>query len=98
MDAQRRENEINSEQQINYLLAQINLITELVEITLEQGQLANEKVIEAKPNYDEARGQKRLLIAAQKNANLARLSSLQAAASYQKIVIDYRAEFVQLFI
>ena len=97
LDAQRRETEINSEQQINYLLAQIDLIAELVEITLEQGQLANEKVIEEKTKYDEARGQKSLLIAAQKNANLARLSSLQAAASYQKIVIDYRAAIDQLF-
>ena len=97
LDAQRRETEINSEQQINYLLAQIDLIAELVEITLEQGQLANEKVIEEKTKYDEARGQKSLLIAAQKNANLARISSLQAAASYQKIVIDYRAAIDQLF-
>ena len=97
MDAQRRETEINSEQQINYLLAQIDLIAELVEITLEQGQLANEKVIEEKTKYDDARGQKSLVIAAQKNANLARLSSVQAAASYQKIVIDYQAAIDQLF-
>ena len=75
----------------------LDIIAELVEITLEQGQLANEKVIEEKTKYDEARGQKSLLIAAQKNANLARISSLQAAASYQKIVIDYRAAIDQLF-
>jgi len=97
LDAQRRESEINLEQQISYQLAQIDLLDELVEITLEQGELANEKVIEEKTKYDEARGQKSLLIAAQKNANLARLSNVEAAASYQKIIIDYRASTDQLF-
>jgi len=97
LDAQRRESELNSEQQISYLLAQIDLLAELVEITLEQGELANEKVIEEKTKYDDARGQKSLLIAAQKNANLARLTNAQAAASYQKIIIDYRAATDQLF-
>ena len=97
LDAQRRETEINLEQQISYLLAQINLLAELVDISLEQGELANEKVIEEKTKYDNARGQKSLLIAAQKNANLARLSNVQTAASYQKIIIDYRAATDQLF-
>ncbi len=97
LDAQRREAEINLEHQISYLLAQIDLLAELVEISLEQGELANEKVIEEKTKYDQARGQKSLLIAAQKNANLARLNNVQAAASYQKIIIDYRAATDQLF-
>ena len=97
LDAQRRETKINSEQQISYLLAQIDLLTELVNISLEQGELANEKVIEEKTKYDDARGQKSLLIAAQKNANLARLTNIQTAASYQKIIIDYQAAVDQLF-
>ena len=97
LDAQRRETEINSKQQISYLLAQIDLLAELVEISLEQGELANEKVIEEKTKYDNARGQKSLLIAAQKNANLARLTNIQTAASYQKIIIDYQAAVDQLF-
>ena len=97
LDAQRRETEINLEQQVSYLLAQIDLLAELVDISLEQGELANEKVIEEKTKYDNARGQKSLLIAAQKNANLARLSHVQTAASYQKIIIDYRAATDQLF-
>ena len=97
LDAQRRETEINSEQQISYLLAQIDLLAELVDISLEQGELANQKVIEEKTKYDDARGQKNLLIAAQKSANLARLSNVQAAASYQKIIIDYREVTDQLF-
>jgi len=97
LDAQRLETEINLEQQVSYLLAQIDLLAELVDISLEQGELANKKVIEEKTKYDDARGQKSLLIAAQKNANLARLSNVQAAASYQKIIIDYRAATDQLF-
>ena len=97
LDAQRRETEINLEQQISYLLAQIDLLAELVEISLEQGELANEKVVEEKKKYDDARGQKSLLIASQKNANLARLSNVQAAASYQKIIIEYQAVTDQLF-
>jgi len=97
LDAQRHETEINSEQQISYLLAQIDLLAELVEISLEQGELANQKVIEEKTKYDDARGQKSLLIAAQISANLARLSNVQTAASYQKIIIDYRAATDQLF-
>ena len=97
LDTQRREAEMDSEQQISYQLAQIDLLAELVEISLEQGELANEKVIEEKTKYDDARGQKSLLISAQKNANLARLSNVQAAASYQKIIIDYRAATDQLF-
>ena len=97
LDAQRRETEMNLEQQISYLLAQIDLLAELVDISLEQGELANEKVIEEKTKYDNARGQKSLLIAAQKNANLARLSNVQTAASYQKIIIDYRVATDQLF-
>ena len=97
LDAQRHETEINLKQQISYLLAQIDLLAELVDISLEQGDLANKKVIEEKTKYDDARGQKSLLIAAQKSSNLARLSNVQAAASYQKIIIDYRAATDQLF-
>jgi len=97
LDAQRHETEIDSEQQISYLLAQIDLLAELVDISLQQGELANQKVIEEKTKYDDARGQKSLLITAQKNANLARLTNIQAAASYQKIIIDYRAATDQLF-
>ena len=95
--AQKREAEINDEYQINYLLAQIDLLSELVTLYLEQGSLANEKVIEEQTKYSEARGQKSLVIAAQKNANLANLNYVQAAATYQKIIIDYKAAIDQLF-
>ena len=97
INAQKREAEINDEYQINYLLAQIDLLSELVTLYLEQGALANEKVIEEQTKYSEARGQKSLVIAAQKNANLANLTYVQAAATYQKIIIDYKAAIDQLF-
>jgi outer membrane protein TolC len=97
INAQKREAEINNEYQINYLLAQIDLLSELVTLYLEQGALAIEKVIEEQTKYSEARGQKSLVIAAQKNANLANLTYVQAAATYQKIIIDYKAAIDQLF-
>ena len=97
INAQKREAEINDEYQINYLLAQIDLLSELVNLYLEQGVLANEKVIEEQTKYSEARGQKSSVIAAQKNANLANLTYVQAAATYQKIIIDYKAAIDQLF-
>lgn len=95
--AQKREAEINDEYQINYLLAQIDLLSELVTLYLEQGALANEKVIEEQTKYNDARGQMSLVIAAKKNANLANLTYVQAAATYQKIIIDYKAAIDQLY-
>ncbi len=97
IDAKKHEAEINSAQQINYLLAQIDLLTELVELYLEQGTLAEEKVIEEQIKFSEARGQKSLVLAAKINANLANLTYLQAAGTYQKIVIDYKAAIDQLY-
>ncbi len=73
------------------------MLSELVTLYLEQGALANEKVIEEQTKYSEARGQKSLVIAAKKNANLANLTYVQAAATYQKIIIDYKAAIDQLF-
>ena len=97
IDALRQEAEINDIYQINYLLAQVDLLSELVILYLEQGSLAEEKVIEEQIKYGEARGQKSLVIAAQKNANLANLTYVQAAGTYQKIIIDYKAAIDQLF-
>ncbi len=97
IDALRQEAEINNVYQINYLLAQVDLLSELVILYLEQGALADEKVIEEQIKYGEARGQKSLVIAAQKSANLANLTYVQAAGTYQKIIIDYKAAIDQLF-
>ena len=97
IDAKKQEAEMNSVQQINYLLAQVDLLTELVELYLEQGALAEEKVIEEQIKFSEARGQKSLVLAAKINANQAKLTYLQAAGTYQKIIIDYKAAIDQLY-
>ena len=97
IDAKKLEAEINSVQQINYLLAQIDLLGELADLYLEQGALAEEKVIEEQLKFSEARGQKSLVLAAKINANLANLTYLQTAGTYQKIVIDYKAAIDQLY-
>jgi outer membrane protein TolC len=97
VDAKRQETEITNVQQINYLLAQVDLLSELVVLYMEQGSLAEEMVIEEQIKFGEARGQKSLVIAAKRNANLANLTYLQAAGTYQKIVIDYKAAIDQLY-
>ena len=97
VDAKRAEAEMNSVQQINYLLAQVDLLSELVELYLEQGALAEEKVIEEQIKFSEARGQKSLVLAAKINANQANMTYLQAAGTYQKIIIDYKAAIDQLY-
>ena len=97
VDAKRAEAELNSVQQINYLLAQVDLLSELVELYLEQGALADEKVIEEQIKFSEARGQKSLVLAAKINANQANMTNLQAAGTYQKIIIDYKSAIDQLY-
>jgi len=97
VDAKKHDAEITSIQKINYLLAQVDLLSELVVLYLEQGSLAEEMVIEEQIKFDEARGQKSLVIAAKRNANLATLTYLQAAGTYQKIVVDYKAEIDKLY-
>ena len=97
VDAKKKEAEIINVQQINYLLAQVDLLSELVVLYLEQGSLAEEMVIEEQIKFGEARGQKSLVIAAKRNANQASLTYLQAAGTYQKIVIDYKAAIDQLY-
>ncbi len=97
IDAKKEEAEINSVQQINYLLAQVDLLSELVDLYLEQGALAEEKVIEEQIKFSEARGEKSLVLAAKISANQANLTYLQAAGTYQKIIIDYKAATDQLY-
>ena len=96
IDAQKSEKVIDLEQQISFLVSQINLLNELMTINAKQVQLANQKIAEEAIKYKEARGQKSLLISAQKSANQALLSSLQTATNYQKTIIDYQASIDQL--
>ncbi len=96
IDAHKSEKVIDIEQQISFLVSQINLLDELMSINVKQVQLANQKIAEEAIKYKEARGQKSLLISAQKSANQALISSLQTATNYQKTIIDYRATIDQL--
>ena len=96
IDAQKSEKVIEIEQQISFLVSQINLLDELMTINARQVQLSNQKIAEEAIKYKEARGQKSLLISAQKNANQTLLSSIQTATNYQKTIIDYRAAIDQL--
>ena len=96
IDAQKSEKVIEIEQQISFLVSQINLLDELMTINAKQVQLSKQKIAEEAIKYKEARGQKSLLISAQKNANQTLLSSIQTAANYQKTIIDYRAAIDQL--
>ena len=96
IDAQKSEKVIEIEQQISFLVSQINLLDELMTINAKQVQLSNQKIAEEAIKYKEARGQKSLLISAQKNANQTLLSSIQTATNYQKTIIDYRAAIDQL--
>ncbi|MGE4595097.1 MAG: TolC family protein [Gammaproteobacteria bacterium] len=89
LDSRRRESEINLAQQINAQISRIDLLQELTQISLELSLLANDKAAEAQKQYNNAKSQKTNVIAAQKSANTAKLSYVQAATSLQKAIIDY---------
>ena len=89
LNFRQQEAELNLEQQIVSLLSRIDLLQELMGISLKQSQLANAKTLEIEAKYNDALSQKSSVIAAQKSANLTKLSYAQAAAGYQKAVIDY---------
>ena len=89
LDSRRRESETNLAQQINAQISRIDLLQELTQISLELSLLANDKAAEAQKQYNNAKSQKTNVIAAQKSANTAKLSYVQAATSLQKAIIDY---------
>jgi len=96
IDAQKSEIFIDTKQQINFIISQINLLDELMVINAKQLKLANQKIAEEAIKYKQARGQKSSLIAAQKNANQVKINNLQTATNYQKTIIDYQATIDQL--
>jgi outer membrane protein TolC len=89
LDSRRQESETNLAQQINAQISRIDLLQELTQISLELSLLANDKAAEAQKQYNNAKSQKTNVIAAQKSANTAKLSYVQAATSLQKAIIDY---------
>jgi len=89
LNSRMQESEANLTQQINAQFSLIELLQQLMEISLEQSLLADAKVGEVQKQYNNAKSQKSNVIAAQKSANTAKLSYTQAAAHLQKAHIDY---------
>jgi len=89
LNSRKQEGEANLTLQINAQISRIALLQQLMEISLEQSLLADAKAEEAQRQYLDAMSQKSNVITAQKNANTAKLSYTQAAASLQKAIIEY---------
>ncbi len=96
LNARQREIAINTKQQINTLVLQINLLRKTMDINQSQVQVAEDKVLEEGLKFENARGQKSLLFSAQKALNLMKLSYAQTAANYQINVVEYRSVIDQL--
>ena len=91
LNARQREIELNTQQQIDSLVLQVKFLRKTMEISQDQIQIAEDKVQEEERKFENARGQKSLLISTQKALNLMRLSFAQTAASYQKNIVEYRS-------
>ena len=89
LNSRMQESEANLAQQINAQFSLIELLQQLMEISLEQSLLADAKANEMQAQYFDANSQKSNVLAAQKNANTAKLSYTQAAASLKKTIIDH---------
>jgi len=96
LKARQREVEVNVRQQINTLIAQVGLLGQMMQTSLEQKQIAEDKLYEEELRYENARGQKSWLIGAEKALNMMNLAYAQAAASYQKSVVEYHTVIDQL--
>ena len=83
------ENALNLNLQIDSVISRIELQQELVDIAYQQLQLSDAKLLESEEQFSKAMLQKSNVISAKRNANLARFSHAQAAASLQKTIIDY---------
>lgn len=91
LNARQREVEINIKQQVGTLVSQMDLLSQMMRTSLEQKQIAEDKLSEEKTRYDDARGQKIWLIGAEKALNMTSFAYTQVAASYQKAVVEYRS-------
>ena len=89
LNSRIKESEANLTQQINAQFSLIELLQQLMKISLEQSLLADAKVEEVQKQYNNAKSQKSNVFAAQKSANTAKLSYTQTAANLQKAHIDY---------
>lgn len=96
LNARQREVEINTKQQIGTLVLQVKFLRKTMEISQDQVQIAEDKVYEEDLKFENARGNKSLLISTQKALNLMKLAHAQTAANYQINVIEYRSTIDQL--
>jgi len=96
LNARQREVEMNIKQQISALVSQVSLLSQMMQTSLAQKQIAEDKLGEEKLRYSNARGQKIWLIGAEKALNMANFAYAQVAASYQKSVVEYRSAIDQL--
>jgi outer membrane protein TolC len=96
LNARQREVEINTKQQIGTLVLQVKFLRKTMEISQDQVQIAKDKVYEEDLKFENARGNKSLLISTQKALNLMKLAHAQTAANYQINVIEYRSTIDQL--
>ena len=69
---------------------------QMMQTSLEQKQIAEDKFREEELRYANARGQKSGLIGAEKSLNMMNLAYAQVAANYQKAVVEYRSAIDQL--
>ncbi len=91
LNARQREVEMNTKQQISNLVSQMSLLSKMMQTSLAQIQIAEDKLGEEELRYNNARGQKSWLIGAEKALNMANFAYAQVAASYQKTVVEYRS-------
>jgi len=96
LNMRQLEVEMNIKQQINAFAAQVGLLSQMMQMSLEQKQIAEDKLHEEVLRYSNARGQKNWLIATEKTLNMMNLAYAQAAAAYQKVVVEYRSIIDQL--
>ncbi len=96
LNARLREVEMKTSQQINSLVEKINLSAQMMQMIFEQKLISADRLAEEELKFTNARGQKSALIAAKKSLNMINLSYAQAATSYQKSVVQYRALIDQL--
>ena len=96
INARQREVEMNIKQQIGTLASQVDLLSQMMQASLGQKQIAEDKLHEEELRYDNARGQKSWLIGAEKALNMTSFAYAQIAANYQKSVVEYRSAIDQL--
>ena len=96
LNASQVEVEINTRQQIKALGKQIDFLLQIMQFSLEQKQLSEDKLRAEEEKYSNARSQKSWIITSKKTLNIMSLAYAQNATNYQKTIIEYLALTDQL--